>query len=61
MAIPKGKVWGFSMVKFLASEGADHGHGIVRGAHSRVSAVQCRVAGGAELYMLRNLLCCAKL
>lgn len=58
MAIPKGKVWGFSMVKFLASGGADHGHDV---AHSRVSAVQCRVAGGAELYMLRNLLCCAKL
>lgn len=60
-AIPKGKVWGFSMVKFLASGGADHGHGITRGARSRVSALQCRVAGGAELYMLRNLLCCAKL
>lgn len=63
MAIPKGKIWGFSMVKLLESEGADHGHGlwdcsgIARGAHSRVSVVQCRVAGGAELFMLRNLLC----
>lgn len=63
MAIPKAKISGLSMVKFLESGGADHGHGlwdcsgIARGAHSRVSGVQCRVAGGAELYMLRNLLC----
>lgn len=57
MAIPKGKIWGFSMVKFLVPGGADHGHGIAREAHSWVAGVQCRVAGGGELYMLRNLWC----